>query len=1523
MNATMIKGERSKLLAVAVIIAMVACALVAFMPTADAEDGPLEAADSYKYEGFEYTGERTIVGNEVLMTYPMAYDVQMLEGMNDDFPRFVGALYRADSGATVKSITYNGVEYTWDAEGTLLGSNWVDADGKTLVKAVDDALGDVTTLVTTGGSVELTLGLSDETTLDMTYTIAAPVASIGTTYYGTLQAAVDAAVDKDTIVLNKGAADENNIIQGDGVKFATKNYTITLDFNELTYDINGTTVGSTGTETNGFQLLKDNNVTLMNGKVISTSPTAWIILQNYCNLTLDDFTVDASETPRITYASSNNNGNVTYSGETYIIASEGNVAFDVCGFSSYPGVTVTIADDFTGTIDGKVEVTYDVTYPSTGTMDLNINKDVVLDTLVVNNGTVTIAEGVKVTANKVAVASDAVLNNNGTIDAIDYSNEGIEVIVEDGVEVAIVGSAETLISLNGSTDYDIIRLGTDITLDQKFSVGTGVTIDLAGNDLTSTNSIGVRSDAYIDVPAGSTLTINKVNFASIPTYDWLKTEPEIEAENPEDNIPASKIVFMNATGETFTVGEEPDKSGYIPSICEGASVVMNNVTYEVFHVRESGGTGIIQYGIGINDMYYKGTPYTYTEILNNNLNVKPITPGYTYSTIALELDEKYDPEGTNPILNAKTYPDAIHITIDLKPVDGGDSTPVAQDVDVIILAKESEAEFNNNGNQGVKVEQSDDQVTVSGDVVWTENGYTITVGMIGPVEGSTILVDGTVVENFDGTLTFNLGNDLTKVDGVTVVFDYDGSVGNYSETEYAINFSNLKASADVTFVPMNEGDDACGLDASELQNNLLFTEDPKNPGTYYVSGDVNWIYDYDGYSTDAYGYFIGFYVELPNGIEWNDVKISVQHGDFSQTWTGTYDGYFVGKVTDSSDVVIKVDLDGNGDIFTEDTYTLKFVGTVDYSGLTYNPYTDYEEDVSGDVDENDETVLAGVSLKDVTDETIYMIFDSLGLTRAPTIYLYEGDVSGTVVADGTGNIYKETLTASGSDAYIWYASFLNQLKGVEKGGLYTIQAVIDGQTVAVDTINVPVVYGAGYDEERTDVIPDMNEQNVPESLIPVQTNIADRTMWIAWYNAQGYENVVAEVYYGTVADANLVYTQDSDEISGWKDVGPHIWYFSFAENEPADIADMFRVGEYIMVITADGIDDPIATATVYIEGTVDTGYESTAEDAEQAMKDAGYTPTDGVADKTMWIIWYNGQTYESPVTVTLKNEAGEVILTYSSDKDGVPEWVNAGQHAWYFSFGADQPAGISDDFAFGKWTMEVTTTVDGLDHVIATGDAYIIDEENYSVTYIDEGWNNGKGYEYDQDVPVNKDFKLPDLPDGSKTAIGWKVLNPETGEYDVYGENTYVDLSKYVDVYNAVTFYAVYGTTTPGEPVISENLDFEIRALATGLQIHIEALDDNILPSGSFDVTFYYYTTQEVPGVGEVQLAVPVVIEDVEFDNTDSQYNATNVNVTIPWSDYLALADDGTDFIAYATYTTTDGTIYDVPIYTFDVSFLG
>ena len=52
-----------------------------------------------------------------------------------DLARYLGALYYQDI-STVESITYKGVAYTWDVNGTLVGSNWKDANGTTLVSVV-------------------------------------------------------------------------------------------------------------------------------------------------------------------------------------------------------------------------------------------------------------------------------------------------------------------------------------------------------------------------------------------------------------------------------------------------------------------------------------------------------------------------------------------------------------------------------------------------------------------------------------------------------------------------------------------------------------------------------------------------------------------------------------------------------------------------------------------------------------------------------------------------------------------------------------------------------------------------------------------------------------------------------------------------------------------------------------------------------------------------------------------------------------------------------------------------------------------------------------------------------------------------------------------------------------------------------------------------------------------------------------------------------------------------------------------
>lgn len=131
---------------------------------------------------------------------------------------------------------------------------------------------------------------------------------------------------------------------------------ITVDFNGCVYTVHKPTVGSTGTETNGFQLLKDSNITFMNGKL--NSADAMILIQNYCNLTLDGMVLDGTNLANSnSYTLSNNNGTILIK-DTTIIAKSGGVAFDVCGFANYYGPSVTV--DGKSVIKGVIELSSDV-----------------------------------------------------------------------------------------------------------------------------------------------------------------------------------------------------------------------------------------------------------------------------------------------------------------------------------------------------------------------------------------------------------------------------------------------------------------------------------------------------------------------------------------------------------------------------------------------------------------------------------------------------------------------------------------------------------------------------------------------------------------------------------------------------------------------------------------------------------------------------------------------------------------------------------------------------------------------------------------------------------------------------------------------------------------------------------------------------------------------------------------------------------------------------------------------------------
>lgn len=142
---------------------------------------------------------------------------------------------------------------------------------------------------------------------------------------------------------------------GGGVQVPSgKNIIFNLGGN--TYTVTEPLVGSSGTETNGFQLLRDSNIKIQNGKIDSTAKGLKILIQNYANLTLNNVTLDGSQAQNCDYVCSNNFGTVNITGSTSIKAKEGAVAFDVYYWPSNgyaDGVTVTV--DTAGTIDGRIE----------------------------------------------------------------------------------------------------------------------------------------------------------------------------------------------------------------------------------------------------------------------------------------------------------------------------------------------------------------------------------------------------------------------------------------------------------------------------------------------------------------------------------------------------------------------------------------------------------------------------------------------------------------------------------------------------------------------------------------------------------------------------------------------------------------------------------------------------------------------------------------------------------------------------------------------------------------------------------------------------------------------------------------------------------------------------------------------------------------------------------------------------------------------------------------------------------------
>ncbi|MBQ9814660.1 MAG: InlB B-repeat-containing protein, partial [Lachnospiraceae bacterium] len=412
-----------------------------------------------------------------------------------------GGIFESVNGKTISSYAQDGYEPTahFVTDGRFVGNN---IDYNTIPEGK-------------------TLGLLE----DGYYHIVDAVASITrngqTTLFDTLEAAVAAAVDGDTIELLKNTSG-NGIIAPQG-KFATG---LTIDFKGFTYDFSGKGVGSTGTEYNGFQLLMGNTITFKNGTITATSEDAGFLIQNYSNLTLDNMTIDGTNVWG-GYVMSNNNGNVVIK-DTTINAKAGDFAFDVCRYSSYPLVSVTV--EGSSVINGNIEISASGNDAKDG-FSLALNGGTYTGAIVLDPSAAT---AMIATPDKVSITKDKTVKIaapadykwvelNETTDKLakkDYvaqigevkfesvaeaiaasaANDTIKLLVNTSENVVVEGGKKFTLDLNGKTLTGYIDIyDADVTIANGKMAGT-----IYANGLASgkTGSVTIASDATVESSYG-------------------------------------------------------------------------------------------------------------------------------------------------------------------------------------------------------------------------------------------------------------------------------------------------------------------------------------------------------------------------------------------------------------------------------------------------------------------------------------------------------------------------------------------------------------------------------------------------------------------------------------------------------------------------------------------------------------------------------------------------------------------------------------------------------------------------------------------------------------------------------------------------------------------------------------------------------------------------------------------------------------------------------------------------------------
>lgn len=315
--------------------------------------------------------------------------------------------------------------------------------------------------------------------------------------------------------------------------------------NGFTWTINSL-VGSSGTETNGVQLLQGSTVTIENGTL--TSKTASKLIQNYCDLTIRNATLSGQDNLTEIIVS-NNNGSTVITGNSTVQAAAGGIAFDSDKWGGYQGGNVTLED---GQVIGNVNAT------NGGKISLNggtVTGDVIASNYTYQGNEKTpaniVIDGATINGNVTAQNVGNISISSGTVTGLVSSESASPVAVTGGVfhtalgENVDISAAEYVASVEsngqaktvvGKTDFDTavqsLKSGETINIqvvpeNSILTIPEGVTVTNKTN-----NSIVVNGNA---LNAGENIIIQPEQPEPTPTPEPEPTPDPEPTPNPEDN----------------------------------------------------------------------------------------------------------------------------------------------------------------------------------------------------------------------------------------------------------------------------------------------------------------------------------------------------------------------------------------------------------------------------------------------------------------------------------------------------------------------------------------------------------------------------------------------------------------------------------------------------------------------------------------------------------------------------------------------------------------------------------------------------------------------------------------------------------------------------------------------------------------------------------------------------------------------------------------------------------------------------